>query len=149
MTDSGPIICKSKMIPAVLSSVAEAELAGAFHAAQAAVPLRCTLRDLGYPQPATTLQIDNTVAIQLANASINAKRSKAMDMRFFWIVDRIRQGQFKTLHVPGVWNIADFFTKALPKQKFYQFLAYLATNLDNEDLEVKLKCKIVTFLKEM
>jgi hypothetical protein len=146
---NGPLVCKSKMINSVVSSVAEAELAGAFNAAQAAVPLRRTLHDLGYPQPATLLRIDNTVAIQLANATINAKRSKAMDMRFFWIVDRIRQGQFKTLHIPGVWNLADFFTKPLPKNKFYQFLVYLVVNLDNEDPEVKLKCKTVTFLKEM
>jgi hypothetical protein len=124
-------------------------LAGAFHAAQTAVSLRRTLHDLGYPQPATTLQIDNTVAIQLANASINAKRSKAMDMRFFWIVDRIRQGQFNTSHIPGIWNVADFFTKALPKQKFYQFVPYLVINLDNEDPEPKFKCNTVTFLKEM
>ena len=89
------------------------------------------------------------MAISLANANINAKRSKAMDMRFFWIVDRIRQGQFKTLHLAGILNLADFFTKPLPKQKFYQFLEYLVVNLDNEDPEVKLKCKTVTFLKEM
>ncbi len=135
------------MINSVVSSVAEAELAGAFNAAQ--VSLRWTLHDLGYPQTATVLRIDNTVAIQLANANINAKRSKAIGMRFFWIVDRIRQGQFKTLHIPGIWNLADFFTKPLPKQKFYQFLIYLVVNLDNEIPEVKLKCKTVAFLKEM
>jgi hypothetical protein len=146
---NGPLVCKSKMINSVVSSVAEAELAGGFNAAQAGVSLRRTLHDLGYPQPATVLRIDNTVAISLANANINAKRSKAMDMRFFWIVDRIRQGQFKTLHIAGIWNLADFFTKPLPKQKFYQFLEYLVVNLDNEDPEVKLKCKTVTFLKEM
>jgi hypothetical protein len=146
---NGPISCNSKMISCVVASVAEAELAGGFQIAQAAVHFRRILHDLGYPQPPTLLRMDNTVAIGIATESINAKRSKSMDMRFFWIVDRIRQGQFKTLHIAGIWNLADFFTKPLPKQKFYQFLEYLVVNLDNEDPEVKLKCKTVTFLKEM
>jgi hypothetical protein len=41
--------------------------------------------DLGYPQPPTLLRMGNTVAIALAQGTINAKRSKSMDMRFFWI----------------------------------------------------------------
>jgi hypothetical protein len=146
---NGPIFCGSKMIGCVVASVAEAELAGGFRAAQNAVPHRRTLHDLGYPQQATLLRMDNTVAIGLAEARINAKRSKTMDMRFFWLVDRIRQGQFTSAHIRGEWNLADFFTKALPKSKFHQFLAYLIVNLDNEDVDVKLKSKTITFQKEM
>jgi hypothetical protein len=93
--------------------------------------------------------MDNTVAIGLSEGKVNAKRSKTMDMRFFWIIDRVKQKQFSVTHIPGVWNIADFFTKALPKSKFYQFFAYLAVNLDDEDVEVKLKSKTIRFQKEM
>jgi hypothetical protein len=35
-------------------------------------------------------------------------------MRFHWLRDRVRQGQFRVLFIPGAINIADFFTKALP-----------------------------------
>ena len=31
---------------------------------------------------------------------------------------------------PGIWNIADFFTKPLPKIKFEQFVVYLVVNLE-------------------
>jgi hypothetical protein len=82
------------MISCVVASVAEAELAGGFQVAQLAAYYRRILFDLGYPQPPTLIRIDNTVAIGLATASINAKRSKSMDMRFFWIIDRVKQGQF-------------------------------------------------------
>ncbi len=89
------------MISCVVVSVAEAELAGGFQIAQAAVHFRRILHDLGYPQPPTLLRMDNTVAIGIATESINAKRSKSMDMRFFWIIDRIKQGQFLVKHIPG------------------------------------------------
>ena len=113
---NGPITCGSKMINEVVSSVAEAELAGAFHTAQHGCSLRRILHALGYPQPPTHMRIDNTVAIGLAENKMNAKRSKAMDMRFFWLVDRIKQGQFFAEHIAGKWNYADFFTKPLPKK---------------------------------
>ncbi len=80
---NGPITCASKMISCVVASVAEAELAGGFQVAQSAVHFRRILHDLGYPKPPSLLRMDNTVAIGIAMDSINAKRSKSMDMRFF------------------------------------------------------------------
>jgi hypothetical protein len=110
------------MIDCVCASVAEAEMAGGFHAAQAATHHRRILAEPGYPQPSTVLRMDNTVALGIASGTMNAKRSKSMDMRFFWIIDQVEQGQFIVSHVPGNWNIADHFTKALPKGKFDQFI---------------------------
>jgi hypothetical protein len=130
---NGPISCASKMISCVVASVAEAELGGGFQAAQLAVQHRNTLHDLGYPQPPTTLRMDNTVALSIAKGKVDGKRSKSMDMRFFWIVDRVRRQQFNCYHIPGEWNIADFFTKPLPRTKFYQFYYYLAINMDTAD----------------
>ncbi len=46
---------------------------------------------LRYPQPPTTILCDNITAIGLANDNIKMKRSKAIDMRFHWIRDRVRQ----------------------------------------------------------
>jgi hypothetical protein len=146
---NGPISCGSWMIDCVCASVAEAETAGGFHAAQAATHHRRILTELGYPQPPTVLRMDNTVALGIASGTMNAKRSKSMDMRFFWIIDRVEQGQFIVSHVPGIWNIADHFTKALPKSKFDQFNKYLIVNTDNEPNKDKLKTSTVTFPKEM
>jgi hypothetical protein len=130
---NGPISCAAKMISCVVASVAEAELAGGFQAAQIGVQHRNTLEDLGYPQPATSLRMDNTVALGIAEGKTNGKRSKSMDMRFFWLADRVRRGQFRTSHVQGQWNIADFFTKPLPRHKFAQFAQYLTINMDEQD----------------
>ncbi len=39
------------------------------------------------------------------------KRTKAMDMRFEWLLDCEQQGQFKIYWKPGKTNLADYFTK--------------------------------------
>jgi hypothetical protein len=130
-------------------SHAEAEFGAAFQNAQKAAEFRNTLAELGYPQIATTLMIDNTVAEGLASDTINAKRSKSMDMRFFWLRDRIKKGQFNVKHLSGKWNIADFFTKSLPRLKFTQFFPYIAINRDRDDLPQlrRQKRKTITMAK--
>jgi hypothetical protein len=136
---NGPINYNSKLINCVVASVAEAALAGGFQAAQITVHFRRSriLHDLGYLQPPTLLSMDNTVAIGIATKIIKAKRSKSksMGMRFFSIIDCVRQKQFVIEHVSGQWNIADHFTKPLPRAKFLQFLQYLSVNMDDEPSE--------------
>jgi hypothetical protein len=108
-----PVSTHSTRIPVVCSFVAEAEYGGIFAAARIAVDERNILADLGHPQPATVIFCDNEVAIGLANRTVCPKMSKSLDMRFHWLRDRIDQGQFRVLFVPGKKNLADFFTKAV------------------------------------
>jgi hypothetical protein len=122
---NGPFFCTSKTISCIVSSAAEAELGAAFQNAQKGAQFRNTLVELGYPQQPTTILVDNTVAEGLASDTINAKRSKSMDVRFFWLRDRVKRGQFAIRHLAGRWNISDFFTKPLPKEKFEQFTPYI------------------------
>ena len=89
-----PFDCISKRLYVVVSSATEGELAALCYNAQQACAFRLTLEDLGWPQPATTIEVDNKCAIGIANEINKEKRSKAMDRRFFWIRDRIKQGQF-------------------------------------------------------
>ena len=37
--------------------------------------------------------------------------SKTMDMRFYWLQDRIDQGMFRVYWGPGNENLADYYTK--------------------------------------
>ncbi len=129
---NGPFFCTSKIISCVVTSAAEAELGAAFQNAQKAAQFRNTLVELGYPQVPTPILVDNTVAEGLANDTINARRSKSMDVRFFWLRDRVQKAQFLIKHLAGRWNISDFFTKSLPKEKFEQFVPYIVVTLDEE-----------------
>jgi hypothetical protein len=94
-----------------MSSAAEAEVAGVFVNTKEGTTIRTTLEELGYPQPPTPVQVDNTTAVGIANDTVKQRRSKAIEMRFYWIRDRVKQGQFHIYWAPGKHNIADYFTK--------------------------------------
>ena len=100
----------------VLSSAAEAELGALFHNGKEACPLRIALEEMGHPQPATPMATDNDdTASGIAMDTVKQKRSKAMiDMRFYWIRDCVRQGQFKIYWSKGHMNRADYFSKHHP-----------------------------------
>jgi hypothetical protein len=73
--------------------------------------LRITLEELGHPQLPTPMETDNTTTTGYSNGTIKQKRTKAMDMRFYWIKDRVKQGQFDVYWGSGYQNLADYFTK--------------------------------------
>ena len=104
----------SKIMPNVLSSVAESEYASLFINAQRACIFQNILADLGYPQVETEMWVDNSTASSAANKSIRIRRLQSTAMRYHWIQDRIAAGQFKVLWGAGVENLADFFTKSHP-----------------------------------
>ena len=60
------------------------------------------------------MQTDNSTAKGIANDEVSQKRSKAMDMRYYWIQDRTTQGHFLIYWAKGLGNLADYFTKHHP-----------------------------------
>ena len=97
-----------------MGSAAEAEIGAGYMTAQDSIPIRTTLEEMGHPQPPTPIQVDNTTAVGFANKTIKQKRSKAIDMRFYWLQDRCNQGQFIIYWAPGSNNLADYHTKHHP-----------------------------------
>ena len=87
--------------------------------------LRVVLEALRHPQTATKLWTDNECAEGLANDTLKIKRSKSIDMRFHWVRDRIKQGQFIVKWQKGEDNLADFFTKALPVHVHQEMMSKL------------------------
>ena len=59
---NGPILSIAQVIKFVMTSAAEAELAALYITAQKLVPIRQTLIEMGWPQPPTPIQTDNTTA---------------------------------------------------------------------------------------
>ena len=121
---NAPIHVQSTTIPVNTAAVSETEYAGCFANGQIGTDERSALKNLGYPQPPTIILCDNECAVGLASDTVRAKKSKAIDSRFDWIRDRVRQKQFIVSFLPGSLNLADFFTKSLPKWK-HQELAPL------------------------
>jgi len=104
----------AEIIKGVMSSAAEAELGAMFINAQKAIEERIILQEIGHEQPATPIQVDNSTAEGIINKRVQPKRTKAMDMRFHWLRDRINQKQFQCYWRPGSTNYADYWTKHHP-----------------------------------
>ena len=112
--NNGAVLTIAQIIDAVMSSAAEAELGALFINAKEAVHMRRILQEMGHPQPRTPIQTDNSTAEGVINSRVRPKRTKSMDMRFEWLLDREQQGQFKIYWRPGKTNLADYFTKHHP-----------------------------------
>jgi hypothetical protein len=108
---NAPILVNCAIINAIMSSAAEAEYGALFFNAKDGCKLRTTLLEMGYQQPATPIEADNACAVGLANDAVKQKRSKAIDMRFYWVKDRVKDGQFLIYWRKGNKNAADYFTK--------------------------------------
>ena len=104
----------NEIIKAVMSSLAEAECGGLYINAQEAIPLIITLEELGHKQDPVPLKTDNSTAEGITNKKIKQKRSKSMDMRFYWLVDQVEQGLFKVYWAPGNINLANYYSKKHP-----------------------------------
>ena len=122
---NGAVDVISTIILTVVSAASEAETAALFINGQAAMPTRNTLADLGYPQLGTPLITDNTTALGFTKNTVRLKRSKAIDMRYYWIRDRVKLGDYTVTWGPGSENMADYFTKTHPQSIVAQF----ATNM--------------------
>jgi hypothetical protein len=108
------VLCKT--IKNVVTSAAEAETGGIYIGGKHACSIRAALEELGHPQPSTgsPFETDNNTAQGILTSKMRQKLSKAFDMRYWWMKDRISQGQFNLTWAPGKFNLADYFTKHHP-----------------------------------
>ena len=82
---NGPVLTIANIIKNVMSSTAEAELGGLFLIAKEMIPLRPSLTEMGWPQPPTPIQCDNSTTVGVANKTIIYRKTKSMDMNFHWL----------------------------------------------------------------
>ena len=113
-TINGQCLTISAIIPVVVASVSEAECAAVFMNAKEGAAIRAILDNLGHSQPTTDILCDNMCAVGHASDTDTPKKTKFIDMQFHWIRDRVRQRQFNVTWRQGAYNLANFFTKALP-----------------------------------
>jgi hypothetical protein len=90
-TSNGSILNLGSVIKHVVASEAESEVGACFQNAQSGAPLRVALIELCHMQPDTPLRTDNYTAFCISNETIKQKRSKAMDMRYHFLTDRVCQ----------------------------------------------------------
>jgi hypothetical protein len=123
----------ASVIKNMVASAAESEIGACLQNAQTAAPLRITLLELGQKQPATPWRKDNSTTYGILNETIKQKRSKSMDMKYYWLQDRVHQKQFHVYWRPGKDNLGDYHTKQPPAQHhqdMHPILLHQANNLN-------------------
>jgi hypothetical protein len=91
---TGPRLCHKTVLKYVVSYVAEAEFGALFVNAKEGTVMHTELAEMVHNQDATVLKTDNTTADGIINNTVRQKCSKAMDMIFYWVKDRVEQEQF-------------------------------------------------------
>ena len=78
----------------IMILAAEAEYGTIFVNAQTSVTTRTTISEMEWKQVPTDIQVDNSTAVGIATKKFRQNKSKVMDMRLYWINNRIVQGNF-------------------------------------------------------
>ena len=120
---NGPIHVECKSLRHVVTSAAEAEIAGVFHNVNAAMLMRHMLNELHHPQPPTRVKTENSSVNSFAHNNIQQKCSKSWDMRYHWLKEKQTQQKFKIYWDQGTNNHADPYTKHHPTKHHLDFRA--------------------------
>ena len=120
---TGAIQSMSKKQKLNTRSSTEAELVGVDDAATMVLWTKLFLEEQGYNIEKNILHQDNKSAILLeTNGRKSAgKRSRALNIRYFFMTDQIEKGNVQVEYCPTDKMIGDFMTKPLQGSKFREF----------------------------
>jgi hypothetical protein len=121
----GAIIGMSKKQKLNTKSYTECELLGVDDASPHMLWTRYFIEGQGYGVKASILNQDNLSAILLEKngRASSSKRTKHINVRYFFIKDRIVSGEITVKHCPATEMLADHFTKPLQGAMFRRFRA--------------------------
>jgi hypothetical protein len=109
---NGDVLSIAHIIKFVMASAAKSKLAVLFIMAQEKIPHCQTVINIGWSQPKSSIQTDNSTAAGVTNNTIVPCRSKMMDVHFWWLRCRKSQDQFCYYWWDtGTKNWADYYTK--------------------------------------
>ena len=120
LLNGAPVSWLSQRQPIVSLSTTEAEYIALTHGTREAVWLRRMLLDLNVHFTTLPMYVDNKSAINLAHNSEYHKRTKHIDVRFHYVREVVESKQIKIEYIQTSDQLADLFTKPLPKVQFYK-----------------------------
>ena len=112
----------AKRQPTLSKSSAEAEYRGVANVVSESCWIRNLLLELHCPvKKATLVYCDNVSAIYLSGNPVQHQRTKHIEMDIHFVREKVARGEVRVLHVPSRYQIADIFTKGLPRVLFEEF----------------------------
>ena len=123
--------CKQKLNT---KSSTEAELVAVDDAMGQVLWTRHFLAAQGHFVPTTTIYQDNKSTILLAEngKSSSSKRTRHINVRYFFITDKIKKGEVKVAFCPTTNMLADFFTKPLQGSAFKKMRSIILNMPDTD-----------------
>ena len=97
---NGAILVVAAILKNVMDSAAEAKLGGLLINTKEGEVLRTPQEEMGHPQGPIPIQTDNSTASGIINETVKQRRSKAIDMRFYWVRYRCKQKHFLIYWAP-------------------------------------------------
>ena len=127
--------CKQKINT---KSSTEAELVAIDDAMAQILWTRHFLAAQGVPVPVTTIYQDNKSTILLSEngKGSSSRRTKHLDVRYFFVTDRIKRGEVKVAYCPTENMLADFFTKPLQGAAFRRMRSIILNMPSADDVSV-------------
>jgi len=111
MLNGGPVQWKAQAQTIIAMSSTEAECIAAATVCNELVWMKRIMHFLGYIQNSTKLYIDNKSAICIASATKDDRRTRHIDVRYHLIKGLVSSKQIILVHISGLDNPADIFTK--------------------------------------
>jgi len=127
----GAVISGSNKQKLNTKSSTEAELVGVDDYMAKILSVRYFTEDQGYPVGTTTVHQDNqsTILLEKNGPASSSKRTRHINIRYFFVTDRVNKKEIKIEYCPTKEMVADFFTKPLQGCLFYKLRA-LILNMD-------------------
>jgi hypothetical protein len=125
-------------------SSTEGEVVGCSDYLTVPIWFRHFLQAQGYQDVRSTLYQDNTSAMKIENNGqlSMSKKTKHMEIRYFYVKDRVNGSDIKIKYCPTEKMIADFLTKPLQGELFRKFRAVLMGHVHlNEAMLQPMTCK--------
>jgi hypothetical protein len=117
--NGAPISWTSAMQSIVAQSSCEAEFVSACDCSKEVIYLREVLSFLGVPQEAgTPLWVDNQAAIHWSKDPVHHRKSKHVEVRYWYVRDQVAKGFIDMRKVDSAENTADPLTKAVDRPTF-------------------------------
>ncbi|GKE42696.1 retrovirus-related pol polyprotein from transposon TNT 1-94 [Tanacetum coccineum] len=108
----------SKKQDCTAMSTAEAEYVSLFACCAQVIWMRTQLLDYGYRYTKIPMYCDSKSAIAISCNPVQHSRTKHINIRYNFVKEHVEQGTIELYFVRTEYQLADLFTKALPKERF-------------------------------
>ncbi|GJV60372.1 retrovirus-related pol polyprotein from transposon TNT 1-94 [Tanacetum coccineum] len=108
----------SKKQDCTVMSTAEAEYVSLSACCARVIWMRTQLLDYGYNYNRIPMYCDSKSAIAISYNPVQHSKTKHIDIRYHFIKEHVERGTVEIYFVGTAYQLADLFTKALPKERF-------------------------------